>query len=536
MPPFRPLPASLLSALFLLGTLGLQLLYLETLGHLGSQELPSELFLPLLALMSFAVLCGWGIALFRLVPELRRAAVPPEEARAQWLRLPRQAALGLALGWLAGGLIMAGLLGCRGVSLTVGLHLLVSLTLVPAGLAGAASFFLFEEAARAHIARALPGGTLARIQLRLRTRLLLLLVGFPLVTTLALGVAFAHVLERHEPPLPHGHEAQPTRSHPAAIASTTHGSLVDPQTGVYLLSLVTALLGIGLGLSAARSLSRPIVWLTEAMERVRAGDLRVRVPVVSEDELGRAAETFNGMAQGLAEREWLHETFGRYVSREVAEALLQGRITLEGEEREVTVLFADIRGFTQLSEALAPSEVLAFVNAYLQVMTQAVVQHGGRLDKVMGDGMMAVFGAPLADAAHARHAVLAALEMRGALELFNAGRAAKGQPPIRIGMGLHSGTVTAGNVGWASHKLEYTVLGDTVNLASRIEGLTKEFGVDLLASEATVLAAGAGVRARVMPEVQVKGKSAPVRTFAVDSCEAAPPASSPSRPAAKPGT
>jgi class 3 adenylate cyclase len=536
MSPLRPLTAGLLSALFLFGTLGLQILYLDTLGHLGSQELPSAVFLPLLALISLLVLCGWGIALFRIIRQLGRAVVPPEESRAQWLKLPRQAALRLALGWLAGGLAMAGLLGSRGVSITVGLHLLVSLTLVPAGLAGTAALFLFEEVARAHVAQALPGGTLARIRLRLRTRLLLLLVGFPLVPILALGVAFAHVLEMHEPAALHGHASGPSQSRSAPSSMSDHGSSVDPQTGVYLLSLVAALLGLGFGLSAARSLSRPIAWLTEAMERVRAGDLRVRVPVVSEDELGRAAETFNAMAQGLAEREWLHETFGRYVSREVAEAVLHGRITLEGEERDVTVLFADIRGFTQLSEALPPSEVLTFVNAYLQVMTQVVVQHGGRLDKVMGDGMMIVFGAPLADAAHARRAVLAALEMRVALERFNAGRAARGLPPIRIGMGLHSGPVTAGNVGSASHKLEYTVLGDTVNLASRIEGLTKDFGVDILASEATVLAAGEGVHARAMPEVRVKGKSTPVRTFAVTSCETSNSVPIPSPPAARPGT
>ena len=517
----RPLTATLYSALFLFGSLGLQLLYLELLGHLDGPELPPALLVPLLVLSAVLVLSLWAFAVFRLTRDLRPPETSPEVARAQWLRLPRRAALRLALGWTAGGLSVAALLGSRGVSWEVGRHLLISLTLVPSGLAGTAAFFLFEEVARAHIARTFPGGTLARIRLRLRTRLLVLLVGFPLVPITALGMAFAHALESHETQALSAHEArhhEPGDQSAATEQLHGKGGLGEGHAAVYLLSVAAGLLGIGYGLFAARSLSRPIAWLTEAMERVREGDLSVQVPVVSEDELGRAAETFNGMAHGLAEREWLRDTFGRYVSREVAEALRQGRIALEGEEREVTVLFADIRGFTQLSEALSPTEVLTFVNAYLHVMTQVVVRHGGRLDKVMGDGMMVVFGAPLADAAHARHALLAALEMRQALKEFNAARTARQLPPIRVGMGLHSGRVTAGNVGCSSHKLEYTVLGDTVNLASRIEGLTQEFGVDLLVTEATLRASGLALPVHAMPEARVKGKSMPVRTFTLEAC------------------
>ena len=251
------------------------------------------------------------------------------------------------------------------------------------------------------------------------------------------------------------------------------------------------------------------------MERVQNGDLGARVPLLSSDEAGAAGVAFNAMVEGLAERAWLRETFGRYVSREVADALRAGRVAFQGEQRIATVLFADIRGFTKLSESIPAREVLAFVNEYLRAMTEALVRHHGRLDKVMGDGILVVFGAPVDDREHARNALRAALGMRAALVAFNAGRASAGKAPVRIGIGIHTGEVIAGNVGVDSHKIKYTVLGDTVNLASRIEGLTKELGVDILATSATIDAAGSGIEADPFPEAPVRGRSAPVRLFGV---------------------
>ena len=500
------------SAASLLIGLGLALTYLRLLGHLAGDGLAPSWLLPRLALACAVVATGAGL-LVRWWARRWLHAPPSEGARSAWLALPHRAAAALAAGWVAAGLSVAVASILAGAPAATWQHLAVSVTLMPAAFAGAAAFFAFEAASRAHIERALPGGALDRLRLRLRTRLLLLLVVVPAVPVVALGLAFAHGSGADEAS-GHGHGHGTDADHASTAGAGARGVLV--------LSAAAGLVSVVFGALAAASLARPIVRLTAAMERLRGGDLDARVPVASADELGRAAEAFNAMAAGLAERAWLQETFGRYVSREVVEALRAGRVSLDGEQCTVTVLFADIRGFTRLTESMAPRDVLAFVNDYLRVMIAAVARHGGRVDKVMGDGMMVVFGAPVAHPDHARRAVEAALGMRAALADFNGARTARGEGPIRIGVGVHTGEVTAGAVGCEEHKVEYTVLGDVVNLASRIEGLTKELGADILVSEATRDAVGDELDARPMPPTEVRGKSEPVRTFAVDGLRAGP--------------
>jgi adenylate cyclase len=216
------------------------------------------------------------------------------------------------------------------------------------------------------------------------------------------------------------------------------------------------------------------------------------------------------------EKQKLRRLFQRYVSPEVVSQLLERpeKLVLTGEARDVTILFSDIRGFTTLSEHLRPEEVVSRLNRYFAVMIEAIHRHGGMVDKFIGDAVMAVFGAPLADRLHPDHAVQAALDMLSALEKLNRQWAEEGIAPFQIGIGLHSGEAVVGNVG-SPERLDYTAIGDVVNTASRLESMTKELGCSLLVSEET--------RRRLRPElasklaglgqVRLKGKERLVEVF-----------------------
>src|SRR5437667_74804 len=217
----------------------------------------------------------------------------------------------------------------------------------------------------------------------------------------------------------------------------------------------------------------PLRRLEREMAAVGRGELDGRVPVEANDEIGAVGEGFNRMLEGLREREVIRDTFGKYVTREVRDEILAGRASFDGQLEEVTVLFADLRDFTPWVERTEPREVVRDLNEYFTEMEAAIRGERGLVLQYIGDEIEAVFGAPLHAGDHADRALAAALEMRARLEGLNVRRAAAGKPPLRNGIGIHTGTVLAGSIG-SAERSSYALVGDAVNLASRIQSLNKE--------------------------------------------------------------
>ncbi len=270
---------------------------------------------------------------------------------------------------------------------------------------------------------------------------------------------------------------------------------------------VTIVISIWLSLVLADAVSGPIVDLRDAAQRVGAGDLTVRVPVVSTDETGELAAAFNAMVTGLRERERLHEAFGSFVDPALTARVLAEGLDLRGEEIEATILFLDVRGFTEFAEHAAPQEVVASLNRLYAAVVPVVEHHGGHANKFIGDGLLAVFGAPERHRDHAMRALTAA---RDIAQLVHDGSAGG----LRVGLGLNSGRVVAGTIGGGGRR-DFTVIGDPVNTAARVEAATRLTGDDILITESTLRALGASAADfEERPSVPLKGKATVVRLYA----------------------
>lgn len=268
------------------------------------------------------------------------------------------------------------------------------------------------------------------------------------------------------------------------------------------------------------SIKRPVSDLVGMVRKVQGGDLTARTEVEGQDEMGQLGKALNEMAHGLQERDRVKEVFGRYVATQVSDKILKGEVNLGGEMRRCTILFSDIRNFTEMSEKMTPAQVVGFLNDYFSEMVEAVIEQGGVLDKFIGDGMMAVFGSMEEMPDHPRRAVLTALRMKALVAKINGDRSMQGKPPIGIGIGIHTDEVIVGNIG-SRKRLEYTVVGDGVNTTSRVESLNKEFGTTILITETTYEAIKEQFECRHMPDAKIRGKAKSLAFYEVLSVKQA---------------
>ncbi len=297
----------------------------------------------------------------------------------------------------------------------------------------------------------------------------------------------------------------------AMLAAAMVGASPQPLLFLGIGSAMTIGFGVPLAVGIGFSPSmRPIRDLAEGTERVAAGDYSTRVPVVQDDDLGVLTASFNRMQAGLAERQRLQSAFGAYVDPTLAARLLeQGDDVFTGERREVTVMFVDIRDFTPFAETHTAEDTVARLNGLFEIVVPAVVGAGGHVNKFLGDGALAVFGAPNDLADHADAAVSAAAHIHRLVAEHFGGE-------LRIGIGINTGKVIAGTIGGGPH-LEFTLIGDTTNVAARVEQLTKTTGDTILVTQATVEALASRPPGLIDRGLHaLKGKSAPTAVFGLD--------------------
>lgn len=265
----------------------------------------------------------------------------------------------------------------------------------------------------------------------------------------------------------------------------------------------------------AVSIREPLYRIVDATTAIMLGTPRKRQTIQRKDEFGVVGRHFEVMATGLEERDFIKQTFGTYVSPQVVRRLLEDRRdAVRGEQRRVAVLFSDLRSFTTLSEKLTPQQSVLMLNDYLERMSQAVVANRGRIDKFIGDALMADWGALELDERAEAGAIQAALDMGSAIDVLNVIRSENNEPPLRMGIGVHVGDVIAGSIG-SQRKLEFTVIGDAVNVASRFEGLCKVYGANVIASRTIIDACESPPAHRRLERVIVAGKTEPIEIVEV---------------------
>jgi len=306
------------------------------------------------------------------------------------------------------------------------------------------------------------------------------------------------------------------------FAESPERIILEPAKKARRKSFAIAGVALGFALFIAWLLSRTLTVrlkrLVGLSDQIATGNFDVQasenVPALFRDEVNSLASAFDHMTTGLRERDKVKSLFTKFHGSSVTEDLLKGEGDLRGQRKEVLVFFSDIRGFTSYSEKRDPEEVVEMLNEYFAVMVGIINQRGGVVDKFIGDAIMAIWGAPHSTERDAHNAVMACLLMRQGLDELNRRRIAAGKEPIMIGMGLHAGAAISGTIG-SSERMEYTVIGNTVNTTSRIEASTKSFGTDLLVTEEVVNRVGDGFWLEYVGSAELKGRSEDIKLFRV---------------------
>jgi class 3 adenylate cyclase len=277
-------------------------------------------------------------------------------------------------------------------------------------------------------------------------------------------------------------------------------------------------LGVVAGIIFVALLVGPLRRLRLGVERLSEGDLSVRVPPTSRDEVGELTRAFNEMGDSIQQKQRIQTAFGRYVNDYVLNQLLEGpdEEALTGIEREVTILFCDIRGFTHLSEGMKAQDVVALLHETFQIVSDRILERGGTIDKFIGDSVMAYFGAPVQQSDHAARAVSAAIDILGCIEERN--RAVREGDdasivPVEVGIGIHTGVVVVGNIG-SDRRMDFTAVGDAVNVAHRLEKLARPG--EILVSEAVQRIVRAEQRLVFEGERHLSGREEPVHVYSVE--------------------
>ena len=287
------------------------------------------------------------------------------------------------------------------------------------------------------------------------------------------------------------------------------------QRQVYFITCLALSASLFIVFLLSLTITRPIQRLVEVTKEIAKGNFGFSVSriVTSNDEVGTLAVSFDAMLAGLRERDKVKNLFNKFHGSSVTESLMASdKLETGGVRKHVVVLFSDVRDFTAISERSTPEQVVSMLNEYFSIMVRIVLQNGGIVDKFIGDAMMAIWGAPSTTGNDAQVALKACLEMRKALGELNALRKSRGEFPIKIGIGLHCGEAISGNIG-SAERMEFTVIGDTVNMASRIEASTKAFGTDLLVSDDLAKEVNGKFVLEVGGSTKVKGKAEPLKLY-----------------------
>ncbi len=411
-------------------------------------------------------------------------------------------------GWLMAGfifgmfmpIIMTMFFGFPETSLTESARIFFGIFCIGGSITALFIYFSAENIWRKSLPQYFPDGDLSQVQgafrLHVKTRLVVVFLTVSLIPLMVLGVSAY------------------TKASALLTADPESGNLIISALLIQIIFITTtgALAALLLSLIVSKSVSKPIREMENSMQEVARGNLDVKINVVSNDEIGALGEGFNSMIKGLRDSEAIKESFGKYISEEVRDEILSGRVPLDGEMKRATLLFSDLRDFTPFVESTHPKKVVAIMNQYFTEMATAIKENNGLILQFVGDEIEAVFGAPVSYDDHPDMAIRAALSMQDKLAKLNERLQGQNINPIRHGIGIHTGAVLAGIIG-SKERSSYALVGDTVNLASRIQGLTKEFSCEVILSQTTHDLITGTYAMEPLSAVKVKGKSQDVMIY-----------------------